>query len=92
MENEFDQGDFENYLTENFFDCNEQSEIASLIKEKLAEDEQFKEQYELWIEETGYDNWKEFYIELKGQEDMVWEQWFPDGDDDDSITDFLTRD
>lgn len=92
METEFDQYEFENYLTDEFFNGNEKDEIGSLIKKRLAEDEEFNEQYELWLEESGCDSWKEYYQLLKDEEDIAWENMFPDGDEDDSITDYLTKD
>jgi len=91
MENEYEQYEFENYLTNEFFSGNEKREIGSLIKQRLSTDEDFKELYEQWLEESGYESWKEFYQILKDEEDMAWENMFPEGDDDDSITDYLTQ-
>jgi hypothetical protein len=91
MESEFDQYEFENYLTDEFFSGNELSEIKKLIKDRLSNDAEFAENYELWLEEVGYDSWKDFYQLLQDEEDISWENMFPDGDDDDSITDYLTK-
>lgn len=92
MEKDYDQYEFENYLQDEFFCGNEKEEIKKLIKSKLKEDSEFKEQYEFWLEETGYKSWKEFYKKLKDDENWAWKNMFPNGDDDDSITDFLTKD
>jgi len=73
MEKEFDQYEFEEYLTDEFFNGNEKSEIGVLIKDRLATDDDFKEQYELWLEETSYRNWKEYYQFLQDEEDMAWD-------------------
>jgi len=73
MEKEFDQYEFEEYLTDEFFNGNEKSEIGVLIKDRLATDDDFKEQYELWLEETIYRNWKEYYQFLQDEEDMAWD-------------------
>ena len=93
MENEFDQYEFENYLKDEFFNENEKDLIGSLIKKRLATDEDFEEQYELWLEESGYYSWKHYYEILKGEVDIAYlESFFPEGDEDDSITDYLTKD
>ena len=57
MEKEFDQYEFGNYLTDEFFSGNELSEIKKLIKDRINNDAEFAEKYELWLEEAGYDNW-----------------------------------
>ncbi len=82
MEKEFDELEFENYLTDEFFSGNEKSEIGKLIKQRMAEDNDFKEHYELWLEESSYDSWKEYYKELQDQEDSAWENMYPNRDDD----------
>jgi hypothetical protein len=91
MEQGFDQNAFENYLIDEFFAGNDKEEIKKLIKQRLKEDSGFKEQYELWLEESAYKSWKKFYKVLKDEEDMAWRNMFPNGDDDDSITDYLTK-
>ena len=95
MENKFDPYEFENYLSDEFFSENEKSEIGSLIKQRLSKDDDFRVQYEQWLEESGYDSWKELYKELEQEQqdqiDIAWENMFPEGDDDDSITDYLTK-
>ena len=95
MENKFDPYEFENYLSDEFFSENEKSEIGSLIKQRLSKDDDFRVQYEQWLEESGYDSWKELYKELEQeQQDQIviaWENMFPEGDDDDSISDYLTQ-
>ncbi|MDO9152771.1 MAG: hypothetical protein Q7U47_03530 [Paludibacter sp.] len=91
METEFDQYEFENYLTDEFFNGNEKDEIATLIKKRLVDDEEFNEKYEQWMEESGYNSWKDYYQVLQDEEDMAWTSGFPEGDDDDSITDYLTK-
>ena len=91
METEFNEYDFENYLTDEFFNGNEKSDIGSLIKQRLATDEGFKEKYELWLEESGYENWKEFYKTLQDEDNIAWKRMFPNGDEDDEITDYLTK-
>ena len=95
MENKFDPYEFENYLSDEFFTENEKSEIGSLIKQRLSKDDDFRVQYEQWLEESGYDSWKELYKELEQEQqdqiDIAWENMFPEGDDDDSITDYLTK-
>lgn len=87
----FDLWEFENYLTDEFFNGNEESEIESLIKERLKSDDDFRNQYELWLEESGNESWREYYQFLLDEEDAAWEKMFPEGDDDDSITDYLTK-
>ena len=82
MENEFDQYEFENYLTNDFFSGNDKSEIGILIKQRLEEDDVFKEQYELWLEESSYNNWKEFYQEIQDEGGTALENMYPDGDED----------
>ena len=95
MENKFDPYEFENYLSDEFFSENEKSEIGSLIKQRLSKDDDFRVQYEQWLEESGYDSWKDLYKELEQeQQDQIviaWENMFPEGDDDDSISDYLTQ-
>ena len=95
MENKFDPYEFENYLSDEFFSENEKSEIGSLIKQRLSKDDDFRVQYEQWLEESGYDSWKDLYKELEQEQqdqiDIAWENMFPEGDDDDSITDYLTK-
>lgn len=95
MENEFDPYEFENYLSDEFFSGNEKSEIGGLIKQRLLKDDDFRVQYEQWLDESGYDSWKEFYKELEQEQqdqiDIAWENMFPEGDDDDSISDYLTK-
>ena len=95
MENKFDPYEFENYLSDEFFSENEKSEIGSLIKQRLSKDDDFRVQYEQWLEESGYDSWKELYKELEQEQqdqiDIAWENMFPEGDDDDSISDYLTK-
>ena len=95
MENEFDPYEFENYLSDEFFSENEKSEIGGLIKQRLLKDDNFRVQYEQWLDESGYDSWKEFYKELEQEQqnqiDIAWENMFPEGDDDDSISDYLTK-
>ena len=95
MENKFDPYEFENYLSDEFFSENEKSEIGSLIKQRLSKDDDFRVQYEQWLEESGYDSWKDLYKELEQEQqdqiDIAWENMFPEGDDDDSISDYLTQ-
>lgn len=95
MENKFDLYEFENYLSDEFFSENEKSEIGSLIKQRLSKDDDFRVQYEQWLEESGYDSWKDLYKELEQEQqdqiDIAWENMFPEGDDDDSISDYLTQ-
>lgn len=95
MENKFDPYEFENYLSDEFFSENEKSEIGSLIKQRLSKDDDFRVQYEQWLEESGYDSWKDLYKELEQEQqdqiDIAWENMFPEGDDDDSISDYLTK-
>ncbi len=90
-ENTFDLWEFENYLTDEFFNGNEESEIALLINERLQSDDDFRTRYELWLEHSGNDSWKEYYQTLEDEENMAWENIFPDGDEDDAITDYLTK-
>lgn len=90
-ENTFDSWEFENYLTDEFFNGNELSEIKKLINDRLNNDAEFAENYELWLEEVGYDNWQEFYNEQKLETEAAWENMFPEGDEDDAITDYLTK-
>ena len=87
----FDEHEFENYLTDEFFSGNEFSEIKKLINDRLNNDAEFAENYELWLEESGYDSWQEFYNEQKLEAEAAWENMFPEGDEDDSITDYLTK-
>ena len=95
MENKFDPYEFENYLSDEFFSENEKSEIGSLIKQRLSKDDDFRVQYEQWLEESGYDSWKDLYKELEQEQQeqivIAWENMFPEGDDDDSISDYLTQ-
>lgn len=87
----FDLWEFENYLTDEFFNGNEESEIESLIKERLKSDDDFRNQYELWLEESGNESWRKYYQFLLDEEDAAWENMFPEGDDDNSISDYLTK-
>jgi hypothetical protein len=92
MEKEFDLYEFENYLTEEFFNGNEVSEIEVLINERLKSDKEFGNQYELWLDESGNDSWKDYYLFLLEEEETAWENIFTeDEDDDDAITDYLTK-
>lgn len=90
-ENTFDSWEFENFLIDEFFNGNEKSEIASLINERLKSDENFINQYELWLEESGYKDWEEYYQFLEDEKEAAWDGMFPEGDDDDSISDYLTK-
>ena len=83
METEFDQYEFENFLTEEFFDGNGKAEIAKLIKYELATNNDFKDKYEQWLEESSYEGWKELYDHLKDEEDVAWENMYPNGNDND---------
>lgn len=71
MEKEFDQYEFENYLTDEFFNGNEESEIGNLINKRIASDNDFKKQFELWLEESEYKSWEEFYQVLLDAEFMA---------------------
>ncbi|MFZ4797854.1 MAG: hypothetical protein ACOYMA_10190 [Bacteroidia bacterium] len=81
MEKEFDEFEFENYLTDEFFSGNEKNEIGKLINQRLAEDSDFKEHYEQWLEESDYNNWKEFYQKLDDDENSAWENMSSRDDD-----------
>ena len=83
MGTEFDQYEFENFLTEEFFDGNEEAEIASLIKYELATNNDFKDKYEQWLEESGYESWKDFYKHLQDEEDAAREDMNPNGNEND---------
>ncbi len=83
MRTEFDQYEFENYLTDEFFNGNEKAEIASLIKKRLATDNDFKVRYEQWLEESSNESWKDFYIYLQDEEDSAWKNMYPNGDEND---------
>ena len=48
-------------------------------------------QYDQWLEESGYESWKDFYKTLHDEDDIAWENMFPNGDEDDEITDYLTK-
>jgi len=61
IENDFDQYEFENYLIDEIIDGKTESEISDLIENRIASDKEFKVQYELWLEESDYKNWEEFY-------------------------------
>ena len=80
MEKEFDQTEFENYLTDEFFNGNEENEIARLIKQQLTDDEDFKKQYSKWIEESSYESWNDYYQFLQDEEDLAWNIMFSDRD------------
>lgn len=60
MEKEFDQYEFENYLAYKIIDGKCESEISDLIENQLTSDNDFREQYALWLEKSGYKSWKEF--------------------------------
>lgn len=81
MEKEFDQYEFENYLTDEFFNGNEFEEIDDLIKKQLASNSDFREQYELWLEESDYKNWEEFYQFLLDEEDLAWDIMKPNDEE-----------
>jgi len=66
---EFDSYEFENYLTDEFFDGKTESEISDLVENRLASDNDFREQYSLWLEKSDYESWKEFYLFLQDIED-----------------------
>jgi hypothetical protein len=66
---EFDSYEFENYLTDEFFDGKTELEISDLVENRLASDNDFREQYALWLEKSGYESWKEFYLILQDIED-----------------------
>ena len=83
MGTEFDQYEFENFLTEEFFDGNEKAEIASLIKYQLATNNDFKYKYEQWLEESSYESWKDFYKHLQDEENAAWENMYPNGNEKD---------
>jgi hypothetical protein len=83
MGTEYNQYEFENYLTEEFFDGNEKVEIARLIKYELATNNDFKDQYEQWLEESSYDSWKDLYKNLQDEEDAAWDSMYPDGNNKD---------
>jgi len=83
MGTEFDQYEFENFLTEEFFDGNEKAEIARLIKYELAANNDFKDHYEQWLEESSYESWKDFYKHLQDEEAAAWENMYPNGNEND---------
>jgi hypothetical protein len=66
---EFDSYEFENYLTDEFFDGKTELEISDLVENRLASDNDFREQYALWLEKSDYESWKEFYLILQDIED-----------------------
>jgi len=66
---EFDSYEFENYLTDEFFDGKTESEISDLVENRLASDNDFREQYAVWLEKSDYESWKEFYLILQDIED-----------------------
>jgi len=66
---EFDSYEFENYLTDEFFEGKTESEISDLVEIRLASDNDFREQYALWLEKSDYESWKEFYLFLQDIED-----------------------
>jgi hypothetical protein len=82
MENNFDQYEFENYLTDEFFNGNDKSEAESLIRKRLITDTIFKEQYEQWIEESSYKSWKDYYQFLQDEEDIDWVNMHPNDAED----------
>ena len=90
MEN-FDSYDFENMLQDEFFCGNDLDEIKYAIKSRLKSDSVFAGQYEEWISESSYNSWIEFYKEMKSQEEAAWEGFSPNGNEDDAITDYLTK-
>lgn len=77
----FDQYEFENYLTEEFFNGNDKSEIGSLINDRIKSDEDFRKQYELWLKESGYNGWKVYYQFLEDEEDLAWEAMYPNNEE-----------
>ncbi len=88
---EFDTYEFECLLQDDFFNGNELSVIKKMIKSRLKADSEFKEQYERWIDESGFESWREFYDEDESSTEAAWDSMFPEGDEDDSITDYLTK-
>lgn len=81
MESIFDQYEFENYLIDEFFNGSDFDEIGDLIKKQLASNSDFREKYELWIEESSYRNWKEYYQFLEDEEDMAWGAMYPNNEE-----------
>ena len=72
MEKEFDQYEFENYLGYKIIDGKCESEISDLIENQLTSDNDFREQYALWLEKSGYKSWKEFlYDEFPFQDEAA---------------------
>jgi hypothetical protein len=80
---------FEDELQEIF--CGRSMEdIKREISYMLKEDSDFREKYETWIEESSYDSWMEYYKVLEEERGGYWKDQFPDDDENDEITDFLT--
>lgn len=88
---EFDTYEFECMLQDDFFNGNELAVIKKMIKSRLKADSEFAEQYERWIDESGFNSWLEFYNESEENEKADWDAMFPDGDENDEITDYLTK-
>lgn len=81
MEQEFDQYIFENILIEEFFGGPDLSTIGEEINDRLKSDEDFRNQFNLWLEESGYENWQEFYKLIKDEEEAILDSMYPDGED-----------
>ena len=82
-ENTFDSWEFENLLTNEFFDGNTRTEIESLICKRLKSDENFRNNYELWLEIEGLADWEEYYQNLLDEADEVRISMSSGEDDDD---------
>ena len=71
---------------------------ASWDEEKIFQYERFadfvEENIEYFEDEDYYETEKyliEYFNEVESEVDAQWNNMFPEGDDDDSITDYLTR-
>jgi hypothetical protein len=87
----FDTYEFECMLQNDFFSGNDLEDIAELITFKKKNDPEFAKQYKIWTQVSEFSTWRKFYNELKREEKAAWEMMFPDGDEDDAITDYMTK-
>jgi len=67
----FDSYDFESTLQDDFFCGNDLDEIKKAIERRLKNDSEFAKHYDIWLNETSYNSWREFYNEMESQRDAI---------------------
>jgi hypothetical protein len=96
MNNTHNKYDFESLLQDIIDDSYGLNEVKNKIKNRLKTDTEFSNLYKKWKEYNGFDSWMVYYKNYESEieeesKDDIWDVMFQNGDEDDSITDYLTK-